>query len=342
MTATGCRPVGYYVHHHGAGHAAHAVAATRVLGERLTGLGSGPMPSGWPGGWVTLPRDDQPLPSGDPTHGGAWHWMPSDHLGFTNRMRTLAAWIGEADPAALVSDVSVEVSVLAQLLGVPSVPVLLHGQRRDRPHRLALDTADAVIAPWPASHLQPWHRPWESKLYPIGLMSRHDGRPSGPAPTSGRRVLVVLPSGGHAIEVDAVESAARASARAGWRWDVAGPAAPPNGAIARWHGPVDDLWPHLQSASVVVAAAGAATLADIAAARRPSVLLPQPRPFDEQLAFAERLRDVAPVRIRSRWPAPTAWPKLLDQVAGLDGASWARLHDGGAATRFAEVISGFT
>lgn len=341
MTATG-RPVGYYVHHHGAGHAAHASAVAHQLGERLTGLGSGPMPVRWPGPWIALPRDDEPVPGGDPTHGGAWHWVPDGHRGFTDRMRSIAAWIGEADPAVLVSDVSVEVSVLAQLLGVPSVPVLLHGERSDGPHRLALDPAAAIIAPWPRSHVQPWHQPWVSKLHPVGLMSRHDGTPSSPAPNAAKRVLVVLPSGGHAIEVDAVESAARASARAGWSWDVAGAATAPDRAVARWHGPVDELWPHLQSASVVVAAAGAATVADIAAARRPAVLLPQVRPFDEQLAFAARLQGVAPVRVQSRWPAPTAWPALLDRVVKLEGTSWAELHDGAAATRFAAVIDGFS
>jgi hypothetical protein len=341
VNATRRRPVGYYVHHHGAGHAAHATAVARQLGGQLTGLGSGPIPEGWPGPWVALPRDDDPIPGGDPTHEGAWHWVPDDHVGFTDRMRSVAAWIGETDPAVLVSDVSVEVSVLAHLLGVPSVPVLLHGCRTDRPHRLALDTAAAIIAPWPTSHIRPWHQRWASKIHPVGFMSRHDGRPSGPASVSDKRVLLVLPSGGHSIDADAVESAARASASCGWAWDVAGAATRPQRAVAHWHGSVDDLWPFLERASVVIAAAGAATVADIAAARRPAVLLPQPRPFDEQLAFAALLQDAAPVRVRPRWPAPTAWPALLDEVGGLGGETWGRLHDGLAASRFAEVLCRF-
>lgn len=342
MTGGGAhRPIGYYVHHHGSGHAAHAVAVAGEVGTRLVGLGSGTMPDGWPGPWVALPRDDDPTPGGDPTRGGSWHWVPPQHPGFAARMQAIARWVGESDPVALVSDVSVEVAVLAELLGVGSVPVLLHGRRDDRPHRLVFDTAAAILAPWPASHVEPWHERWAPKLHPIGLMSRHDGRPSLPPPAGDRRILVVLPGGGHDFEPEAVEAAAQATAAKGWSWDVVGATGPPGGTAAVWHGHVDDVWPHLRAASVVVAAAGAGTVADVAAARRPAVLFPQRRPFDEQEALARHLDGRAPVRICSSWPTLGAWPDLLEEVAALDVTTWSDMHDGHAARRAAAVIGQF-
>jgi hypothetical protein len=338
-------PIGYYVHHHGAGHGAHAVALARVLGPRLVGLGSGAPPPGWSGTWVELPRDDDPAPTNDPTRGGAWHWAPRRHRGFTARMRSIAGWVAACEPAAMVVDVSAEVVALAALLGVPTAAVVLHGERTDGPHRAAFATADALVAPWPAEHAEDHHRPW-ADLRHIGLLSRHDGRAVAP-PVGDGRVLLVLPGGDHGLTVAGVEAAARATGR---RWDVVGrPAGPPppgdasEGSPVRWHGHVDDPWPLLCDASVVVSAAGAASVAEVAAARRPAVLVPQPRPFDEQASLARQVARWAPVMIPDGGPGEAAWsadwPEAVERAAALDGEGWGRHHDGRAADRFAAVLA---
>lgn len=335
-------PVGYYVHHHGGGHAATAAAAAAAIGDRLVGLGSGPPPPGWAGDWIALPRDDEPRPGGDPTHDGAWQWVPEGHAGFARRMRTVASWVASARPGALVVDVSAEVVALGALLGVPTAAVLLHGRRDDRPHRLAWDSATALVAPWPAAHGEPWQRPWADRTAHLGLLSRFDGRATRPrrAGRGPRRVTVLLPSGAHALDPVAVEAAARATA-AGWRWRVVGapPEVRPGTTTAEWVGHLDDPWPRLVDADVVVAACGAGSVADIAAARRPAVLLPQARPFAEQEALAGHLDGTAPVAVRTRWPDPEDWPALLDEVDALDPDRWAPHHDGRAAARLAAVVA---
>ncbi len=322
-------PVGYYVHHAGSGHGALGSALSTVLGEGLVGLGSGGRPPGWRGGWIDLPPDDRPPVAADPTRGGAWHWVPPGHAGFTDRMRAIASWVADARPAALVTDVSCEVTVLGALLGVPTVAVLLAGRRDDRPHRLAWDSADALVGPWPAGHREPWTDPWADRLTPLGLVSRFDDRPVPPPPASDRHVVVLRPGGDHRFDDAAVAVAARVTAPAGWRWTVIG------GPGAR----VEDPWPVLVEATVVVAAAGLASVAEIAAARRPAVLLPQPRPFAEQDALARHLDGVAPVVVADRWPAAADWPAVLARAAALDPARWDPLHDRGGAARFAAVVA---
>ena len=50
--------IGYYVHHLGRGHLEMArCVAARLTGD-VTGLSSLARPAGWPGEWLTLPRDD--------------------------------------------------------------------------------------------------------------------------------------------------------------------------------------------------------------------------------------------------------------------------------------------
>lgn len=332
--------VGCYVHHEGAGHGALGAALSSVLGERLVGLGSGGRPAGWRGRWIDLPPDDTPPVGADPRRGGAWHWAPPGHPGFAARMRTLARWVDDEQPLALVSDVSCEVAVLGTLLGIPTAVVVMHGCRDDRPHRTAWDSADALVGPWPAGHADPGLAPWSTKLTTLGLTSRFDGR-ARETGVEERTVLVLLPSGGHDIDAAAIDAAARATP--GWRWTIAGAPFPPeagSGGGAQWVGRVDDPWPLLGAAQVVVAACGSGSVADVAAARRPAVLLPQDRPFDEQRAFATHLDGEAPVVVAERWPAPGEWAGLLERTAGLDVGRWDALHDGCGAERYADLLAG--
>lgn len=352
LPGEGTGPVGVYVHHHGGGHLAHATALRSVLGDRLVGFGSGPDP-GWDDRWVSLPRDDEPLPGPgvDPTRGGAWHWAPPGHAGYAERMRVLARWISYCRPAAFLVDVSVEVTVLASLLGVRTATVLLHGERTDRAHRAALAVADVVVAPWPDHHRRRWHDELGAKLVTVGLLSRFDGLVPAAGPDGDGRVLVVVPGGDHGFTVEAIEAAARVSGRP---WDVVGPLGPgrPTGhgstdpvgpgagaaGTVTWRGPVADPWPLLCRAAVVVCTAGAGTVAEVAAARRPAVVLPQDRPFDEQHALAGGLAGGAPVEVVDRWPSADRWPDLLDRVEQRDPAGWSAWHDGRGAERLAAAV----
>ncbi len=65
----------------------------------------------------------------------------------------------------------------------------------------------------------------------------------------------------------------------------------------------------VQRPSVIVAHCGQNAVAEIAAARRPAILVPQHRPFDEQQAMAEALRHGGlPVDVLDAWPARRRGP----------------------------------
>ncbi|MBH0241883.1 hypothetical protein I3W98_02480 [Streptomyces cavourensis] len=254
----------------------------------MTGLSSLPPPDDWPGPWVRLPRDDDGdrTAFGDVTAGGRLHWAPVLHAGLRGRMARIAEWIAATTPALLVSDVSVEVALLARLLGTPTAVVAMRGERTDPPHRTAYDLAELLLAPWPSTLPEPgWPQHWRAKTVHTGAFSRFDGRAPSPSPshepTDGprlRQVLLLMGSGGR--DISTTEVAAARAASPGWRWRTLG------GPDGRWS---TDPWPALCEADVVITHAGQNALAECAAARRPAVVVPQERPFGEQAATGRAL-----------------------------------------------------
>lgn len=331
--------IGYYVHHHGHGHRHRAAAIAAACRTPVVGFSSLPRPAEWPGEWIRLPDDADGVDPAvdDVTAGSTLHWAPRRHAGLAARMGKIAAELARGGVDVMVVDVSVEVAVLARLHGVPVVVVAQPGERTDRAHRTAYDLADRLLAPWPRRPAPDWPREWVAKTVHLGTVSRFDGRvpPNRPA---GRRVLALWGSGG--LDLGRGTLAATAAACGQWEWEVAGPP-PPDAAVPpnmRWTGWSDDVWPLLCAADVVVTHAGQNALAEIAAARRPAVVVPQRRPHDEQSATGRALAAAGTVAVAPRWPAARDWPALLDEAVERGGAGWAEWSDGQGAAHAAAVL----
>ncbi|MER6770136.1 glycosyltransferase [Streptomyces bacillaris] len=300
----------------------------------MTGLSSLPPPDDWPGPWVRLPRDDDgdPAAFGDVTAGGRLHWAPVLHAGLRERMARIAEWIAATSPALLVSDVSVEVALLARLLGTPTAVVAMRGERTDPPHRTAYDLAALLLAPWPSALPEPgWPRHWSAKTVHTGAFSRFDGRP--PAQEGGeregpRRVLLLMGSGGR--DISAAEVTEAQAATPDWQWTTLG------GPDGRWS---TDPWPALCSADVVVTHAGQNALAECAAARRPALVVPQERPFGEQAATGRALMRGQLALVTPRWPHAGDWAALLEQAHAHGGERWSRWAPGDGAARAARALA---
>ncbi|QJU54643.1 glycosyltransferase [Herbiconiux sp. KACC 21604] len=330
--------IGYYVHHVGQGHAVRATAIAAHLDEPVTGLSSLPKPAGWRGPWVQLPLDDtEPVDRSTTDADGRLHWVPLRHEGLRKRMARIAAWIDRAGPSALVSDVSVEVALLARLHGVPVVSFALPGRRDDEAHRLGFAASSLVLSAWPAEAegmLDGLDEAARSRHVPVGAISRFAtaaGKHARPfqsaAPKRRPRVLVLNGRGGGGVSDDALERARRAAP--GWDWTLVG-------GEASW---VDDPWPLLRRTDVVVTHAGQGAIADVSAARRPAVVIPQNRPHDEQ-------RHTAAVLAAGEWPAVVTdsfdtadWGELLTEACERDGAAWRTWNDGRGAARAAAAIA---
>lgn len=325
--------IGYYVHHHGLGHLARATGICTELaasGHRVVGFSSLPRPEGWPGEWVELPADTTDHPD-DETAGGVLHWAPLRHEGHRRRLHLVTDRLTDVD--VMVVDVSAEVALLARLFGVPTVVVAMRGDRSDRAHLTAYDAATALVATWHEEFAEPWWPShWVAKTHFVGAASRFDDLTPPPLPSgSPSRVLGIWGGGGSDATAADVESARAATP--GWTWTWRSPASPS-----------PDLWDDLRQADVVVCHGGNNTVAEVAAARRPAVVVAQSRPFDEQHHTVRVLGDAGLAVALEQWPAPERWPALLDDAVALGGHGWARWnrHDGlrRAATAIAAVRRG--
>jgi len=321
--------IGYYVHHHGRGHLSRAIAIARALAEPVTILTSLPRSTEWSGPWVELPLDVDDDPPRDPQAHGRLHWAPLRSAGLRSRMAAIASWIARTRPAAVVVDVSVEVALLCRLLGVPVVTIAMPGNRQDPAHDLGYAVSTAIVAAWPAASTaltDGLPEEVRARVRPVGAISRFaaaDRAGHGPE----RRVLVLSGSGGDDFAPALVTAAADATAD--WSWTHVG------GSSGRW---ADDPWRLLRAAAVVVTHAGENAVAEVAAARRPAVIIPQTRPHQEQAATARALVQAGcPVTVLRRFPR-AGWPEILAQTAQRDGEAWARWNDGEGARRAAAVI----
>lgn len=320
------RRIGWYVHHHGRGHLTRLVAVAGLVDAEIVCFSSRPQPDDLPPNcaWVPLERDDdfggRDPADRDPTAQGVLHWVPLDHAGHRSRLMTIVASAGPLD--GFVVDVSVEVTVLARLLGIPVAVFTQPGERDDPAHRLAFSLATTVIAPWPAEGMPSRHLAAAAdRVVFTGGISRFDGRSRPESPNGG--VLVLAGAGGSPTTARDVARAAEATGRP---WRMLGG--------AEW---VSDPWDELTGAEVVVSWAGQNAVADLAASHARAVVIPQDRPFEEQRATARALENAGLAVVSDRWPEPSEWPALLRRAESLR-PDWARWRVEGAASRAARAI----
>jgi hypothetical protein len=247
-------------------------------------------------------------------------------------MDAIARWVADAQPEAVVIDVSVEVAVFVRLLGIPVIVMALPGKRIDAPHLLVHRLADHIVATWPKELCVPaWLRSYEDKTSYVGGVSRFDGReilaPTCRESSSPTKVLLLSGADGLGGAPTALEEFA--TAQQGAAWVTLGT------SEGDW---TDDPWPQICGADVVVTHAGQSCIADVAAAERPAVVIPQPRPFDEQRATARVLRQYRLAVVAQRWPDHRAWPALLTQARAGEPERWRRWKVRGAAARAADAI----
>ena len=318
------RPIGYYVHHHGAGHRARAEAIAAAIDWPIVLLGTGLGAAG-----IDL-ADDRPV-SGrfdgmDDTASrpAALHYAPVDHEGVRSRVARISRWIATERPALMVVDVSVEVAMLARLASVRTVYVRLNGDRSDAAHVDAFRGATALLAPFHHELEMPstpaWIRDKTRNLSGITAAAQHH-------PRQDDHILIVIGRGGPPGDGAAIAQAARACPDMYWR--VIGPVTAPsdrpaNLDLAGW---VDDPAQEIARAALIVGAAGDGLVNAVLAADRPFLCIPEDRPFAEQLATARALHALGAAIMLETWPSPDQWPSLISQAKALPPHARKRLHD---------------
>lgn len=329
------RPIGYFVHHQGRGHAERCAAIVNAL------------PVARP---VTIfcARDDIfpvlranvrvcRIPSlferrGD--EAGAMdhvptpdtlHCAPLGWPGIRKAMAILADWFDRADPALMICDVSAEVAQFARLCSVPHVKILQHGDRSDPGHKAAYQGAAGLLAPFAPELAQPdWPRWMRAKIHFAPGIGIDATMPDGTTArarlgldTATRVVLAVSGAGGNGLAQAPLGVAARTFPDT--RFITIG-------AVQRdWHatepanlthlGWVDNPADHIAAADIVISSTGNTTCQQILTAGKPWLAVPEWRYFDEQVHKAACLEAAGVAVTRPHLPSSAhAWRDALDQV----------------------------
>ena len=333
--AGACGVIGYYVHHQGSGHLTRMQAIAAYLDEPVVGAELAADARGWRGRGPSWRATTTPSPSSAAAMGdvdrrrGAALGAPL-HDGLSERMAQLAGWVAQQRPRLLVVDVSVEVALL--------VPAVRGPHRRRRPAgpeagpaappglRLRRGTAGAVARGRARPRLAALLAGQDVVRGRDLPVRRAAGGAVGAWPRSPAPVLVLWGGGGRSADEGAV-AAARA-ATPDWDWLERDPTSSPS----------PDLWGELAAADVVVTHAGQNAVAEVAAARRPAVVIAQARPFEEQEATAAAVSRMGAAVGLASWPGAGEWPSLLEQATTLGGAGWSRWSTGDGARKAASHL----
>ena len=320
------RPIGYFVHHQGRGHAERCAAVVAALPadrpvtvfcakpEVLPAFGDGVevvrIPSLFePSGAEASGMDRVPQPD-------TVHCAPLGWPGIRRAMRRLVEWFDERDPALIVCDVSAEIAQLARLCSVPHVAVLQHGVRDDPGHRAAYAGAAGILAPFDRALCPP---DWPAELvgrtcFAGGLgvrtavPSRESARERLGIGPDARVHLVVSGGGGEGFASAALGVGARALPDASWHtigtvrgvWH----ATEPSNLVH--HGWVENPLDHIAAADLVVSSTGNTVCQQVLAAGRPWMTVPEWCYFDEQRCKADALAALGVAHVEPYLPSHAA------------------------------------
>lgn len=314
--------VAYYAHHHGSGHLRHALNIARLETVELLVTGS-VEPDGITGphtrfAGLTTDTHADGRPDAAPTP--FLHYTPTTGAVRKRFTELHSAW-QDFDPQVVIVDVSVEAAVFARLCGYPVLYRRMPGHRTDTPHQTAYAASGELFAYYPRSLEDPaYEAHFGNRTEYLGMLEPAGGESAGPAGGSrhGNVVAVQTSLGGAGVGITDLTRAARLCPA--WQWEVMGVTAGDQTHLPgnlRLLGVVDDARLRLETADLIITSAGHHAVAAAAAANRPTILVPEERPFDEQLCFARALGATAGVPVAEQWGSAD-WPGLLRQAASAD------------------------
>ena len=271
-----------------------------------------------------------------------YHDFAVNHGGNAAFTLAMVSFLSEWKPDLLVADVGLEASILARMCGIATMYSRQHGRRWDKGHLLAYEWACGLYAPFSAEMEQTDCPEWVAKkTFYSGGFSRFSGKKkAAEAPSAygkAPNVLVMTGFGGTEITPEHVLAAATENPQ--WRWHVLGKKARNGAQNVVFHGVINNVWPYLCHADLVIANAGHNSVMEIGAAQVPAVFIPASRPFDEQLCKAEVLKQLELGIVLPEWPDASAWASVWQNAQRQNLENWRSRQDEQSPQRLANHIA---
>ena len=356
------RPVGYFVHHQGRGHAERSAAIANALAPQRPvtlfcaredvfpalsdGVECRVIPS--------LFEEEHPSPPGlaaletpDTLHCAPVGWPQ-----ITGAIAQIVDWFSTAQPALFITDVSAELGQLARIASVPHMAVLQHGMRDDPGHVAAYRGAAALLAPYDSTLDQPCEPGWKrAKTIHAAGLGVDTAKLSDKAAARRRLgladnreyVVVVGGGGGRGLPSAPLTLGARAEPDTQWvtlgniesEWHETPPA---NLSHLGW---VENAEDWISAADRIVSTAGNTTVHLVAAAAKPWIVVPEWRYFGEQVCKAEALDRAGAAAHARIWPSSAQeWAGYWNAALQIEPENQRRLVSPDADRKVAVEIEG--
>lgn len=294
--------------------------------------------------WINLPMDTpqtedihyQPGPSVE-----CFHYAPLGIGGLSKRMSLLTEFLTSKGPLLLIVDVSVEVTLLARLLGIPTLVMRQHGNRTDLAHRLAYESAQQLIAPYP-DWMSDQEEEWIAKktIYSGGFSRFTSLSTSIFQDVIPKQVTVLLGQGGNSFNAHILLNMAEQCPD--YQFHVVGISDEDmthNHEAISFHGRLDNPLPLLQQSEIVIGNAGHNSVMEMADLQKKFVCIAEERPFDEQEHKASFLKTRGLAIVLSAADLPDIyWPSVLNEARQLEPANWQGTMNPEALTMLASAI----
>lgn len=353
------RPLCFFVHHQGRGHAKRCESIISHIGDRPIIIMSarrdifGDFDDRVE--FVELPDmigDPSATPAlHDQTTPRAFHCVPLGSPRLRQNAGIIANCLTSRNPGLFFVDVSAEWALLSRLCSVPAVKVRMHGDRNDVGHLSAYEACAGLVAPFSETIEQQDYPDWarQKTFYSGGLCTTKSPVPSKEEARSKlgiaeheKMALVLSGGGGAGAPYAPLTMAARALPD--WHWITIGPlhreGHETDFGNLTTRGWVDDPLSFIAAADLVVASAGDNTVHEIARVQRPFLCVPEWRYFNEQVRKAEQLGRVGAAHVLPLWPACNAsWQDAVKKAMNCDLSAQAALFSPDAAQNIASYLT---
>lgn len=357
------KPIAFFVHHQGRGHANRAMAIiSKFTPDRpVSVLTAGPhLFDGFDRtiDLVTLPdMIGAAVPTkrlyAEPTP-SVLHCVPLGLAEMRGTMRAILDHLDDREVGLFVVDVSSEIALMSRIASVPAVQIRMHGDRSDIGHIGSYESSVGMLAPFDERLEQDDYPALlrAKTFYSGGLCTTRDPVTSK---TVARRklgldpdreiILAITGGGGSGTPYAPLTVAARAvpdalwltigpTHREGHETDFA------NLVELGW---VSNVTDHLAAADIVVASAGDNTIHEIARARQKLIVMPEWRYFSEQVRKCEALVRLGAAVSAPVWPGDFhGWQSLLAEARLLNTEIIGSIYNPDAAQRCAAWLEART
>ncbi|KLT63766.1 glycosyltransferase [Pedobacter sp. BMA] len=333
--------IAFYVHHHGSGHLMRTLQIVSALhGQKIILMGSGLKSIHTSDQFevIHLPPDyeEEALSETSSEQPQTFHYAPLGLAGIRNRTEIMTRVFKDRYPLLLVVDVSVEVTLLARLSGIPTIVIRQHGKRDDLPHIMAYQSAEVLLAPFPIEMLnQPEDKTFDKTFF-TGGFSRFSSRPLVKDIVK-NNIAILIGAGGSSINASLISEIA-AQARDYKFHIIGGPDTNNNTQNTCWHGKIEDPFDLLTSCELIIGNTGHNTVMETASLNKRFIGIPEDRPFNEQVEKA--LSITGRMGIEIVYPADLNiqnWNELIQRLV-LQLPDWSGVTDETALDKAAGLI----